>query len=414
VLKAEFMLAGGLITLAAVVMRWRYGKPPSAAMAAVWAAGAAIPTLGFAIFFSAYLPWKQALANASSAWLNVISTTRFTADPVQIGFLGLDRPSQNLLIQSLATVFAAALIAIICWAAWLAERGNRLWERILLAGLLAACMGWLSIYGINWIIAGRCLLGLTAAYVLITLLSPSKSDLPILTLRLMLGLLAAALMGRMFLYGRIFQFGFCQAALAGLLVPAVLLREVPERLGFKDWGKKTIVLGALALFVPGVLSLAGQSQRLLKMKTLSIGTGGDQYYAFPEQIEPTGEMVRKVTEWLGRLPGSHTVVVLPEGEMINYLVRMPNPVPPFIFYSAATFGARGEKVVRDLERHPPEWVVIISRDLREYDIQRYGEAPGKGEEIMRWVTTNYEPAVSFGGDPLDNQTHGAIILRHKK
>jgi hypothetical protein len=220
-------------------------------------------------------------------------------------------------------------------------------------------------------------------------------------------------MGRMLLYGRIFHYGFCQAALAGLLVPAVLLRELPKRLRLKEWGKRTILLGALALFVPGIVSLASQSQHLLKMKTLSIATGGDQFYSFPEQIEPAGEMVRKVTEWLGQFSGPQTLVVLPEGEMINYLVRMPNPVPPYIFFSSATIGDLGERVVRDLDLHPPDWVVIISRDLREYDIQRYGEAPGKGEEIMRWVNANYQPAVSFGGDPLDNQTHGAIILRRK-
>jgi hypothetical protein len=413
VLKAEFMLAGGLITLAAVVMCWRYGKTVSILMGGSWAAAAVMPTLGFAIFFSAYLPWKQALANSCSAWLNVISTTRFTADPVQIGFLGLDRPGQNLLIQTLATIFAAAIIAIICWAAWLADRSTRHWERVVLSGLLVACMAWVSIFGINWIIAGRCLLGLTALYILVSVLLPQESELPIRTLRLMIALLAAVLMGRMFLYGRIFQFGFCQAALAGLLVPAVVLRELPVRLGFKEWGKKIVLLGGLALFTPGLMILAGQSQHFLKLKTLSIGTGGDRYYAFPEQIEPTGEMVRKVTEWLAQLPGKQTLVVLPEGEMINYLVRMPNPVPPFIFYSAATIGSRGERVVRDLERHPPDWVVIISRDLREYEIQRYGEAPGKGEEIMGWAMANYEPAVSFGGDPLDNQTHGAIILRRK-
>lgn len=50
-------------------------------------------------------------------------------------------------------------------------------------------------------------------------------------LRLLLAVLAAALIGRMLLNGRIYQFGFYQAALAALLVPAVLIGELPSSLG---------------------------------------------------------------------------------------------------------------------------------------------------------------------------------------
>jgi len=100
--------------------------------------------------------------------------------------------------------------------------------------------------------------------------------------------------------------------------------------------------------------------------------------------------------------------------MINYLVRMPGPVAPFIFCSIGTSQGLEEKVVNDLQRRPPDWVVIISRDLREYGIQRHGEADGKGKEILRWVADNYEGAASIGEDPLDVQKHGAVILRHRE
>jgi hypothetical protein len=45
----------------------------------------------------------------------------------------------------------------------------------------------------------------------------------------MIAVLAAALMTRMVLNGRIYQFGFYQAALASVLVPAVMIGELPER-----------------------------------------------------------------------------------------------------------------------------------------------------------------------------------------
>ena len=417
VIKPEFMLAGGLITLAAFLVRWRHGKPAPLAAAGYWAAGAVLPTLGFAIYFSAYVPWREALADASRAWLNVASSTRYIADPVQIGFLGLDQPWENLAAHATATLLAALLIAGICLTAWRAERSRRQWEKVLLGIAVVGVVAWVSVSAIEWLNVGRCLLGLTVAYVLVSALAAAKSsalksDVEILALRLMTGLLAAVLMVRMVLNGRIFHFGFYQAALAGILVPAVVLGELPSLLGFKSWGRGIVVAGALALFVPGVAQLVGKSQEVLGTKTLSIGSGSDQFYSFPKDIDRTGELVRLITKWLGQFPGPQSLVVLPEGEMINYLTRMPNPVATSVFFSAAISQGREEKVVNDLRDHPPDWIVMISRDLHEYGIERYGEAPGKGGDIMRWVKDNYLQALSIGGDPLDNH-QGAIVLRRK-
>jgi hypothetical protein len=419
VLKPEFLLAGALTTLAALLMRWRCRKPVPRESIALWGAGIVLPTLAFAAWFSIWLPWSTALANASRAWLNAAGTARFTSDPVQAGFLGLDHPWQNLAEHGQATLLAALAIASICGLAWLAEQRTRPWQRVAFSAAAILGAGWLSIFPMNWSGVGRCLLGLTLAYVLFAAVSairraPAGPNIPVATLRLMIALLAAALMARMFLNGRIFQYGFYQAALAGMLVPAVMLSELPARLRLKDWGKAVVELAGLALFVPGVVLLAGQSQSILNRKTLPIGRGGDQFYAFPQEIDSSGELVRRVIDWIRQHPGPRSLVVLPEGEMINYLVRMPNPVAPFIFYSWATSEGRSEKVVYELQQRPPDLVVIISRDLSEYGIARYGEAPGKGQEIMRWVEANYRKAESIGGDPLDNRARGALILQRKR
>jgi hypothetical protein len=109
-------------------------------------------------------------------------------------------------------------------------------------------------------------------------------------------------------------------------------------------------------------------------------------------------------------PGQ-TLLVLPEGEMINYLARMPSPVAPFFFYSFALSGGREAALVNQLSEHPPDWVVIISRDLREYGIGRYGEAPGEGQSILGWVSENYQREMAVGGDPLDVGQAGGVLLK---
>ena len=226
-------------------------------------------------------------------------------------------------------------------------------------------------------------------------------------------MLAAVLMSRMILAGRIYHYGFYQAALAGILVPAVLIGELPERLGLGRWGRGLVVAASLLLLAPGVVMLARRSLHLMSLKTAAVGQGRDRFYTFPPQINPTGEMVQLASTWLAKMPPGQTLVVLPEGEIINYLARLPSPVPPYAFFGATTSDGQEKVVVDELKRHPPDWVVIISRDLNDYGIQSYGERSGAGLDILLWVADHYRQTVSFGGNPFDSRQCGALILKRK-
>jgi hypothetical protein len=76
-----------------------------------------------------------------------------------------------------------------------------------------------------------------------------------------------------------------------------------------------------------------------------------------------------------------------------------------------TENGRERQVVTALGQHRPDWIVLISRDLREYGIQRYGERPGRGQEILSWINSEYERVWSVGGDPLDPRQRGGVIFR---
>ena len=56
-------------------------------------------------------------------------------------------------------------------------------------------------------------------------------------------------------------------------------------------------------------------------------------------------------------------------------------------------------------------MVVLSRALRDYGVARYGERPGEGLQLMRWVVSNYGVAWHIGGDPLDVREVGGLILR---
>jgi hypothetical protein len=217
----------------------------------------------------------------------------------------------------------------------------------------------------------------------------------------------------MVLNGRIYQYGYYQAVFAALLVPAILIGEAHSWLRLGRLGRSFVVLGTASLLCPGVLALARESQEILRAKTLAVGEGVDRFYAFPRRIDSNGAAVGILTGYLRQVPPGGSLLVLPEGVMINYLSRMPGTVAPCTFYSAATAGGREEQIVGELEKRPPDWVVIISRDLSDYGVDRYGADVGNGRLILQWVNANYSSLVSFGGDPLDRNQFGGIILKRK-
>ena len=410
VLKPEIMLAAGLVTSTAAAIQWWLQKPLRMRAIVGWIIGAILPTIGFFVFFSTWLPWEKAFRASCTAWLNVTTTTHFTHDVIQNTFLGIDRPETHVWEHAVATVLACLLIAVIAGAAWLAERSMRRSLRLLLFGTLAGILLWLACFEIAWNEVGRCLLGLLLIYSITSGISLVRR--PVIgntyqaqIIRLLLAVLATALMARMVLNGRIYHYGYYQAALAALIVPAVLIGELPQRLGTGCFGRTIIVVSSLALLVPGVVIVARDSQRVLHLKTLSIGEGADRFYTFPPEIEPTGEIMRLLAESLRKTPHTQTLLVLPEGIMINYLARLPSPAPPS--------DGREETFIKELQKHPPDWVVIISRDLRGSGVWRYGELPDYGQLILPWVNAHDQPAATVGGDPLDPQQHGGVILKRK-
>jgi len=415
VLKLEILLAAGLVTAAAVAVRVVQRRPPAWRHLAPWAAGAALPTALFWAYFARHLPAGYSLALACHAWLNVFGSRAFVTDVLQTTFLGVDKPWAHLVEHARCTAAALALLGALAGAARLAGRTARAPARAALAVPVLGATAWLGWSAVDWMEIGRCLLGLTLAYVcfegaLVWRRAGTPAAAPAEVRRVLLAVLAAGLMARMPLYGRIYQYGFYQAALAALVVSAVLVGEVPQRLGA---GRAARVLAAAAyavLLATGALRLAAHSQAYLRAKTFQVGSGIDRFYAFPTAMEPTAELVRLVSEELRGAPPGSTLLVLPEGEMINYLARLPSPVAPFFFFSEATKGGREEEIVRKLDEHHPDYVVVISRDLREYGVARYGESYGQGRRILEWVAAHYQATSIYGGSPVDTSQRGAVIL----
>jgi hypothetical protein len=404
-LKAEFILAAAVPILLA-----SWYRPPQRAEAACWMLGCLVPSALFLAWFALHAPWGLALEYTGRAWWNVLFTTRYTDDPSQFGFLGLDEPLRNGMQHLLSTAASMLIVAMVIAGARWSDRRALGREAGLAAFLLVATCALLGSTLIHWIEVGKALVGLVATYLLVSM--PRRDSVAAdnmhagrAILRVLLAAMALALMVRMLLNGRIYQFGFVQAALASLVVVCVLLAELPARAGLGVRGRAVAVCALLALLASGVCVLTSESRDLLTAKTFPVGEGRDRFFAYDPRTERTGEFVRAVVEALAQLDpdGRGAVLVLPDGQMINYLSRTRSPVPAANFFSSAMARGREKRTVESLRARPPEWVVIISRDLREFGVTRYGDREGQGREILGWLHDNYRIVASSGGDPLQGQ-----------
>src|SRR5580658_3261335 len=237
VLKPEFMLAAGVLGLAALALRAMQRMPVSWQEGALLAAGALWPTLAFAIGFAASEPFGAAFSHAGNAWWKVlihpINVEGFAAG--QSRFAGFDHPWRNGWLE-LKSGGGAALVMGAAWAAgWFVNRPSSVARGLVLVvlGALALCV---RLEG-GWFHVGLCLPLLTAVALIFyggrlwgQWRGTGRLE-PDAVMRWLLAVLAAAMLARMPLFARVYHFGFFQAALAGMLAAAIMIGEVPRWTG---------------------------------------------------------------------------------------------------------------------------------------------------------------------------------------
>ncbi len=427
VLKPEFMLAAGILAIAGWLVRRRQGPPVRPAEYALILGGVALPTLGCAAWLARGEAWPAALVDSCQAWWLVLVEHEKRADLVhQSLFTGFDQPWRNAGLELQAACRAVVVIGTIWAAGWLV---NRFRSRALrwvaaLAPLAAVCFiqrktiaSWVlhpslanalavirSIHFDSY--AGRCLPGLMAIALVIVAVrlrrewrQNGRAEKRAL-MALALVLLAGAMLARMILRARIDHFGFSQAALAGMVASAVMVAEIPRWTGPGLWGRRLAALGSLLVLGTACSSFVAQSAIIRADQTQPVAAGRDRFYAFDPEVDETGLLVNWAVERLRTIPPQATLQVLPEGVMINYLSRHRRPLPEDF--------SQEDLYVKELARTPPDYVIIISRDLREHNIAQFG-APGQlGEKILPWLRENYVVEASLPG-----RAKGATLLRLK-
>lgn len=219
---------------------------------------------------------------------------------------------------------------------------------------------------------------------------------------------ALALMLRQLFNARPVHYGGFLLAPALLVFMAAAFKFVPaylRRLGsdnrFYFWGV-AVFLAAAGFQVSAV------SWRHFRNKSVPLATARGTLRLPPDQQAATRQLLD-----LFRDKRDYTMLVLPEGNLLNFLLDSP----PRTYSYAYTPGlldtpAKEDRVVRELRELPVDYVVVVTRPTAEFGFARLGK--DYGVRLKQAIDADYRTYAQIGPPPLNDQNRFGILVLERK
>lgn len=388
-----FVAAAGACTLALLLSsggRRRAGT-------AVFATALALPPLAAFALLSMAMPADEAWRGTLGSWA-FLGNAQLTRMSYFGWSAGLDRPREHLAALALASAWQTAALVAVGTVAWAlrGRRGIAPWVASGCAAVLAAvlAMHWGSR---AWLRAARPLplwaAALLAAGAAALWRATDGEGRRVARARTALAAFALLMLARTIFNARFFHYGFVLSAAATVIVVAALLDWIPRALDAR--GAAGVVVWAAGAV--GVSFLAAWSVRdtreFVASKTVRVGGGADAFLA-----DARGRFVNAAVENIPRASRDGSLVVLPEGVMVNYLLRRPSSIPYLTMLPSdeAQFGE--DELLGSLQRRPPELVALVHRTADEFGAPLFGR--DYSARTMEWIEAHYATAFTIGDPPL--------------
>lgn len=367
---------------------------------------AAIPILGFWIWLGSQTGPAEAAMNLLGSW-RYIFTSEVTSLFYYRQMTGTLAPLWNM---TLSARFCVAT-AFVMLGLYMFERniGGRGWRNPAAAFSLVFAF-YLSAFT-GFVLYPRAFFVITATLFLTLLYLAMKRREDFLKYHHLAcwAAFAVCLMAKIVLRPILGLYGFALLMPAVVLAIAIAVEWLPRVMSGGGTGKRFRLALILLLLLDVTLILA-RTTIWSSEKSYVVGSGPDRMRC----DEWKGVPFQAATEYLAdRMTPDETLLVLPEGVTLNYLLRRGNNSryvnfmqPELVMYGEA-------KMLADFKRNPCDYVLLVSRDLKEgYGLYYFGQ-PGYGDQIMNWVRANYVVEKQFGADPFQPEDFGIQILRRR-
>jgi len=386
------------------VTNWREGWRWAGRAAGRMAVGFFALWLPILIYFIYRGGWSYAILATNFVPYSVVNSrfrSTLMSAHVQQGFFGFDKPWANFCHQALTGALLIVLLGLMAWASrkWTrtAKKGVEWWAMLFLVIAPAVSAAVIArVYAEGWAEIG-------SAFVFPVILAAGaaaawswrsawqrRADLSRVLPNAIVGVAAALMMARMILNGRIFHFGFFMMPLALLWVVNLMAVEAAAPVvGARR--RNTLLPWTFALLVLcGGVSLASVNLTIYSMKNFEMGTGRDHFYAFPANVSANGSMLKvMIIAFQEKTPKAKSLAVFPEGIAVNYFLRVPSSLKTLEYQPTAIAYAGPATLLDDLQKHPPEAVILFSRDMTEFGVKYFGAEEGSGRNLVLWLNDNY-------------------------
>jgi 4-amino-4-deoxy-L-arabinose transferase-like glycosyltransferase len=377
-----------------------------------FAAAVAVPPVLALIFLSEVMPFDAALRGTLGPWPSVFNSELANQHFYRRG-LGTINLGGNLELAALTGfAYLGLFVPVALFALWI-----RRWKRFEVP--IAAALFLVLLYPLSrvpqfyWVRANRPATLLMIALLIVHAAAFVKTrkyggDTNTVILRLTVVTFATLLLAKIFFNVRFLNYGFALAMPATLLTVVTLTSWIPlriERAGGSGWVFRAASVAALVMLS---LSLLQITDSRFRKRIHHVGEGGDAFLA-GDRAPLVNAVLRDLEE---RLDPEDTLLVLPEGVMINYLARRVNPTP-YINFMPPELIIFGERAILEAFRaDPPDYVLLVHKKTVEYGALFFGR--GYGRRLLAWVKAHYHPVRLFGEPPLRVGTRfGIRVLKRR-
>jgi hypothetical protein len=381
---------------------------------AVPAFGASVlaPPLVAAVAFAlgAGMSWRRACEAALGAFVPLVHGSA-AATPFFRRSFGADRLGEHLALMALGAAGTLGVVVFVAVAARWVDRSSRAREgKAALALVVLAVVG----LGLRWSRAEHFLapLVLSTAAFCCGRAWRERTASPTVILRAGFCVFALALLGKILLWPRIPQFGFVLALPAAMIFLALAADGFPEWLGRLGPERRAFARAStIVLVLACCASHVARSEAIYAHKTFAVGGGADRFWGYaPDFLDADQRIVQAMAALQTRSGPQSTLAVVPQGIMVNYLLRRENPTR-FTILSTTEWAAYGEAaVVEDFQRHRPREILWVSVEPDDFGVGRFGTDPRYGQAFSAWVRQAYSAVWRVGGDPLEDGPYGVALF----
>ena len=247
--------------------------------------------------------------------------------------------------------------------------------------------------------------------VLIVRRSRTQPADPLALLALAWTIFAGATLLKMILNVRLNHYGFALAMPALTLFVVAVFGWWPRILSRLD-GSAVVMragaAGALLIFVMHHVQLSNANHSQF---VVPIASGPDRFL-FHRVGTRSDDVVSLLKMLAENTHQNETIAVMPEGVMVNYLLRRENP-SKYTFYEPSDVMMFGEdKILASFVANPPDYVVYIHKDTSQFGVRYFGQ--DYAQKMHAWVLANYNVVGRIGPPPFTSPDGGILVFARKR